>query len=99
MIWAAWLAVLALMAYNFSLGAAAVAVFRLYRTPIRYVPGIATLAYYALSYYHPNPAWVAALNGAPYAVPDAFRMLASAVAIGLALRLLGKRVMEQHDRF
>ncbi|EYB66922.1 hypothetical protein DEIPH_ctg063orf0001 [Deinococcus phoenicis] len=87
----ALIGVLALLAYAYGLGAASVIVWRVYRGWVRWLPGLATLAYYVLSWLYPHPAALALMDGAGYSLPDALRTLAGAVAFGLSLRLLAVR--------
>lgn len=98
----AWLAVLALAAYAYGLGAASVVVWRYYQGLWRYAPGLATLTYYLLAWLYPHPATRAALDGVAYPLPDALRTWAGAVAFGLSLLLITRRLKRaerrKHDR-
>ncbi len=88
----AWLGVLALLAYAYGLGAASVVVWRYYRGAVRYAPGIATVVYYGLVFIAPPPAYQAAASGMPYPLGDALRACAAAVAFGLSLLLITRRL-------
>ena len=84
--------VLALLAYSYGLGAAAVIVWRRYRGSVwAYVPGAATAAYYALCLTVAPPFAVRALKGqAPYTLEDVARNWAFALAFGSALYLISR---------
>ncbi|GGN32211.1 hypothetical protein [Deinococcus daejeonensis] len=85
----AWLGLLALIAYAYGLGAAAVVVWRYYRGWLRWAPGVATLTYYGLALFIARPpAYQAVLDGVPYPMGDALRSCASAIAFGLSLLLI-----------
>lgn len=94
----AWLGLLALIAYAYGLGAASVVVWRYYRGSVWGVlPGLATLVYYLLSWLYPHPAAQAVLDGQPYPLPDALRTSAGAVAFGLSLLLIVRK-LERAER-
>ena len=84
--------VLALLAYSYGLGAAAVIVWRRYRGSVwAYVPGAATAAYYALCFTVAPPFAFKALRGqVPYTLEDVARNWAFAVAFGSALYLISR---------
>lgn len=88
----AFLGVLALIAYSYALGAGAVIVWRRYRGSLwAYVPGAATLTYYALSLTIAPPFAVKALRGqVPYTPEDVARNWAFALAFGSALYLISR---------
>ena len=94
----AWLGLLALIAYAYGLGAASVVVWRYYRGSVWGVlPGLATLVYYLLAWLSPHPAAQAALDGRAYPLPEALLASAGAVAFGLNLLLITRK-LERAER-
>lgn len=93
----AWIAVFALLAYGYGLGAGAVVVWRYYRGWVRYLPGLATLVYYLLAWMYPHPAARAVLDGQDYPLTDAARTVAAALAFGLSLFLI-TRLLKKEDK-